>query len=117
MSECFCDYDFPAVFTSKLVKARESHRCSECGSEIKAGEQYETVRGLWDGQWERFKTCSDCLAIRDSLSMMPCFCWSHGGLSEDIQNQFDYADFTPGERFAHLRVLAKHRRWGRQDDD
>jgi hypothetical protein len=94
-------------------KARKEHKCTECGSVIKKGEEYEYISGMWDGTWDFFKTCQDCIDIRESLSMMECFCWSHGGLAEDLSNQFAWAEFTPGEKFAHLRVLAKHRRWGR----
>lgn len=110
MASCYCDYDAPEFYHKETPTAKKEHKCGECGSTIKVGERYERVYGKWDGDISTFKTCSDCVEVRDTLSEMPCFCWSHGGLSEDVGNQFAYASFTPGERFAYLRVVAAHRK-------
>ena len=75
--DCSCstgDYDPPAIFSSKEVKARKSHVCCECGGEIKKGDYYEKVKGLWEGEWREFKTCFTCLDVREVY--FPCdeFC-------------------------------------------
>ena len=44
--------------------ARRQHSCCECGSLIQPGEQYELVRGVWDGQFDTYKTCSFCASAR-----------------------------------------------------
>lgn len=44
---CFCVYidgrEYPEFYTEKKVKARKSHKCGECGKEIKLGEIYESA--------------------------------------------------------------------------
>jgi len=109
MSICYCDYNGPEFYNKTNPVARKSHRCSECGSVINVDEEYERVTGMWDGYIDTFKTCSDCVEVRNALSEMECFCWSHGSLSEDVYNQMHEASFTPGERFSYLRVIAHHR--------
>lgn len=69
--ECSCDAD---VDTSdgdscdfvkvSLVKARKQHKCSECRGIIEPGTEYENVRGLWDGDFQAYKTYSDCMSLR-----------------------------------------------------
>lgn len=46
--------------------ARKAHRCCECRGEIRKGEKYHTVTGLWDS-WGRYKTCSECKVLRDMV--------------------------------------------------
>lgn len=114
MVTCYCDTDgLPTVSHRDKRKARKEHRCYECGCKIAPGETYEVVSGLYDGQWETFKTCPDCVELRDALTEMDCFCWYHGSLLDDIQNQFLEAKFSPGLRFNYLRIVATHR-WRRR---
>ncbi|RLJ20013.1 hypothetical protein DJ031_06805 [bacterium endosymbiont of Escarpia laminata] len=101
------------MYFKSTPKARKEHKCYECGGTIKPGEMYERVRAKWDGEMMVIKTCQDCVEIRDALSEMECFCWSHGGLYEEVQTQFQEAYFYPGLRFAFLRILASHRKYGK----
>ena len=110
MTACYCDFEGPEFYNKRTPVARKPRECCECGSEIKAGERYEYVTGKWEGRLDSFTTCMDCVDVREALAEMPCFCWSHGGLQEDVQQQFADARFTPGERFAYLRVVVKHRK-------
>ena len=84
--ECSCEYvsdgDYAKVATSKIVTARKSHTCTECGEEIKAGNKYERVDGLWDDDWETFKTCWICLKIRNDYLCS----WNFGSVREDIKS-------------------------------
>ena len=110
MSDCYCDIGDPPVFYFiSRPRARKPHKCYECDMEIRPGETYERVRAKWERDISIIKTCPDCIAIRDALEEMPCFCWLHGSLLEDISNQFQFSDFSPGLRFNLLRELAKHR--------
>lgn len=109
---CYCDYDPPEFYVRKTQGAIKKHTCSECGCSIEKGEQYENVRGKWEGQIDTVKTCLDCVHIRTVFSEMKCFCWSHGGLLDDVCNQLSEAEFKPGERFFYLRILASHRKSG-----
>ena len=89
---CDCsvdDYDPAKVCTVRIVRARKQHYCGECARTIESGEQYELVKGLWDGSWETHKTCIGCTRIRQH------FCssgWLYGALAEQIKDciGFDY---------------------------
>ena len=106
---CFCVYtdegDMPEFCTTKKVKARKSHKCSECRREIKAGEIYERVTGKWD-DIETYKTCTTCLNILNEF-----FCegrifgnmkWD---LYENLQETLRYE--FPGECLAGLEPKAR----------
>lgn len=95
---CSCVYVEPDTpihcYEIKTPKARKVHTCCECGKEIEPGQEYEHVRGRWDGpDFETFKTCSVCLEIRDAFfchgwyySMMYEYLYEHlreGDVSED----------------------------------
>jgi hypothetical protein len=90
--ECGCIYvdasDSQASFhRESVVKARKTHRCTECGRDIPAGEEYEYVFGVWDGDPSTYKTCRDCLSLRSSFF---CDGWFYtrvlGDLGEHIGN-------------------------------
>lgn len=74
MSDCgVCigggDYDGSLEFyDSRVIVARKSHKCEECGREIPSGQQYEYVSGKFDGDFFYVKTCMDCVDIRDGLT-------------------------------------------------
>jgi len=66
---CSCvdiDHDsLPSFIREQLVRARKQHYCGECRRVIEPGEEYEYVFGVWEGESNVHKTCSDCLSIRD----------------------------------------------------
>jgi hypothetical protein len=106
---CYCDYEPAEFYHRETPIASKKHACYDCGCTIKPGEKYERVNAKWDGVIVTAKTCPDCVAIRSALMDMDCFCWSHGGLLEDVTTQFQEADFQPGMRYAYLRIVADHR--------
>lgn len=68
----------PECYTNKQVKARKTHKCCECGGEIKIGETYDHLSGIWDGEPGRFKTCQDCINLRDRLEkIFPNLCYEY----------------------------------------
>ena len=108
---CFCVYtddgDRAEFYTEKKVKARKSHKCSECKKEIRRGEIYERVTGKWDGEIDTYKTCKTCLNILNEF-----FCegrifgnmkWD---LYENLQETLRYDGF-PGECLAELEPEAR----------
>lgn len=111
--DCYCDYDPADVYRASRQRARKAYRCYECGGAIAPGELYERVFAIFEGAGLVARTCLDCLEVRDGLAEMACFCWAHGGLAEAVDDQFREAEFAPGRRFGYLRLVAKHRRWGR----
>ena len=71
--ECSCEIDVdiggdsPDFFNSNIVKAKKTHKCTECKREIPKGEEYEKVSGKWGGGIDVFKTCKDCLSLRNEF--------------------------------------------------
>lgn len=61
------DYDAPKMYSEKVVKARKSHRCCECGRLINVGNHYQKACGKWGGDFGEFHTCMDCLNIREAF--------------------------------------------------
>lgn len=90
--QCDCsiiDYERSDVYEDKIQKARKEHVCCECSGTIKVGDQYEYVKGLWEGTFSIYKTCIPCKSIRDR------YC-PHGFLFGELRNsifeclEFDY---------------------------
>jgi hypothetical protein len=63
-------------------KAYKPHRCCECGRLIQTGTKHEKYTGKYDGGWDTYRTCMDCVYIRDGLRCGQS--WMFGGLWEDI---------------------------------
>lgn len=108
MSECYCDYEPSTVYSKTMPIARKQHRCDECFRPIAPGEQYERVFGVWDGDASTFRTCAQCLALREYvLAHVPCLCWSHGSMIDDcISTADEYAHEAPGLLFGARRRQA-----------
>jgi len=91
---CQIDVDYEgedsgAKIYSKRLKARKTHKCSECGCDIPSGAEYEAVKWVYNGVIDTFRTCIGCLRIRDEY-----FCsWCYGCLRDDFIEYFgfDYA--------------------------
>jgi hypothetical protein len=57
--------DMPDCVTFTQRRARKQHKCCECRRPIMPGEKYEECSGIWDGEPNRYRTCSRCERIRD----------------------------------------------------
>ena len=120
MSECYCDYDPPEVHRRNEVRARKEYRCEECPNRIKPGDRYEYVWGIWEGYAQTFRTCSDCVERRRFISInLPCFCWAHGNLQDDIRTAIEdayirAADEVRGLAFSFGRLVVRQRRARRE---
>lgn len=88
--DCSCDGDGPEFHHSETRRARKSHKCYECRSTIDPGEQYEHVRGKWEGEVYTFKTCALCCELRQWARIsVPCFCFSYGDLHENVREMVE----------------------------
>ena len=76
-------------YSDKTVTARKSHKCGECGDEIKPGSTYERVFMVFEGHPEIHKTCQVCLNVRNSLFENE---WTFGRIWDDIREAFEYDD-------------------------
>lgn len=97
--DCYCDYDAPVFYWQRPVKARKPHRCEECCRTIRPGERYELTTGKWpdDDHLGTYKTCHHCVDMRQFVkNSVPCFCWSHGSLRDDIRETVREAYWRAG---------------------
>lgn len=114
--DCYCDYDAPEVYSSRIVHGRKDYNCWECGKSIIKGEQHEYAFGVADGATYQPRTCMSCVGIRQFVSInIPCFCWAHGNLIEDAKNIVRAAyeeapDEVRGVAFGLGRLLVSARR-------
>lgn len=71
MSNCSCIYvdcdESFELYRREMVTARKQHKCSECWKVINPKEQYEVATGMYDGYFSRYKTCKDCLSLRETF--------------------------------------------------
>lgn len=64
---CRCDNaEYPSASRMIMRKAAKAHWCTECGKEIRKGDRYQYISGIWDGRPDEFKTCLPCVAMRDA---------------------------------------------------
>lgn len=93
MIDCWCDYEPAQIYEQHIIKsARAKHACAECGRSILPGERYERTFGMWENQISVFKTCQDCLNIRQFVkNSVPCFCWAHGSMLDDAKEAIEAA--------------------------
>lgn len=96
--ECGCsievDYDGgdgPEFFQEADHKARKQHKCCECKRTIEPDEVYRKESGRWNGGFESYKTCLDCLSMRQAF-----FC---GFYYEQVWQMFRDEMFETGGDF------------------
>jgi len=71
--ECSCEINIDSsegvadFMIIKMVIARKIHKCCECGESINIKDEYEYLKGNWDGQYSTFKTCLPCLSVRNTM--------------------------------------------------
>lgn len=110
--DCYCDYEAPTWISIRDVKkARKPHQCYECMAPIFAGEPYEYVSGLWDGDHQIFHICTRCVELREWATIsVPCFCWAYGNLHDDVHEMVqEVAPTIPGFFMEYGRRMVKIR--------
>ncbi len=86
---CFCEIDdSPRVSWGSHPTARKEHVCCECDSRISVGESYHLLRGIWDGDFETYKTCDICTRVRDDATR-DGGCIYLGDLWETVGGKFE----------------------------
>lgn len=109
VTDCYCPYEAPTVYSVSHPRAKKEHRCDECGAEIMPGDRYEYVFGVWEGDASTWRTCMPCRDLRQWVeNNVPCFCWCHGNMIEDAKETIEAAcerapEETRGLRFGFLR--------------
>lgn len=107
--DCNCDYD-PPTFHSEVVRRSRKHRkCYECGAEIAIGSQYQYSTGLWDGNFNAFTWCLNCVAARDVfVKNSECACWAYGNLWDDMENEWRE---DGGKMWLGRIIVGRKKRW------
>lgn len=62
--------EMPECSNSVVRKARKNHTCSTCGANIKSGEEYLYVSGIWSGEPNSYKACANCESVFDNFKEM-----------------------------------------------
>lgn len=103
---CNIDYDPADFYSSQERKARKNHICSECDREIKRGEKYQNVFGVWWGDTSTFKTCCYCRVAQLWLEK-ECNGFMHQGLAEEIEEHAcEYRSF-----YLYRLLIGIRKRW------
>jgi len=87
--------------------ARKEHHCIECRETIAAGTRYEYASGIWDGSASSFKTCLDCVEIRNHFACSSG--WEYGSVWAQLKESFFPAMTAGGQCMAGLSPAAKQR--------
>ena len=84
--ECMINVDIDGYardLCDEWRKARKPHKCYECHRTIKSGEKYKYEVNVYDGEIDKFKTCIDCMSVRDAM-----FCnFLYGEIWEAVREQ------------------------------
>ena len=117
MSNCSCIYvdafdSGPDFYDQRMPIARKEHICGECGRTIKSGEIYETFSGKWELNFSTYKTCNDCVSIRDAFF---CESWFFGSIHEYLWEHIEAVNgqissdcilsLTPGAKEIVLNMI------------
>lgn len=101
-----CGYDHETADQAwiRTVRARKPHECGECGRPIAPGEQYERSKMLFDGKFDVYRTCVDCVSIRTH-----CFCdsWMYTSILEDLREHIRDVGYIGEQCIAPLTERAK----------
>lgn len=61
-------------FSTKEVKARKVHRCSDCWTpRIMPGDTYSRVACVYEGDFHAWKRCARCTAVWDAVMRSPAY--------------------------------------------
>jgi hypothetical protein len=78
--EGYEDYYDSALLRESTPRAIKQHKCGECQDPILPGERYELTEGLWDGHFDRIKTCLACAEVRGKWMCS----WEYGNIWDAI---------------------------------
>ena len=112
---CMVDYSEPSkVFHRYERRARQEHKCDECGRVIAPGERYEAVAGLdYDDHWWKAKCCEHCQWARGWLNVQ-CNGFVYHGVREDLEEHWD-EDYLLRDLDLGRRIIGMRRKWQRKD--
>lgn len=122
--ECVIDMiddveEFIEVISETMPTARKEHKCGECHETIGVGDEYEVIKGRFQGDLVTYKTCLICREIRDEL-----FCsWRYEMIWEDLSERDytpeigDLLNFSPAAQQKLIEKLVIDDPWFEDDDE
>lgn len=57
----------PDFYTVSEPRARKTHNCIECDSDIRIGEKHRCCTGKWDGEVKTYRMCAKCARLFDAV--------------------------------------------------
>ena len=124
--DCSCEVnvdndDWGEDCKEEMVKAWMPKKCSECFRVIPILELHELAVGTWEGREQIFRTCMDCVTVREA--MFPNG-WSFTQIWEDIWEHVYDSCSIPEDCLAKLTPYGRERLcliiedcWEHFDDD
>lgn len=86
MSSCSCVYVGNYLSNSstcfEMRVSKKIHQCGECMRDIQKSEEYERSVVFYDGSASTYKTCLDCLSIRNEFF---CNAWMFTTIWDDLK--------------------------------
>ena len=99
------DEESEMIFEKDLTIFKNQQRCCECGVELSIGDQYRKEIALHDYEAHTYRTCLDCISIRDNL-----FCgWTWTCLFDDLWEEIEDGEDIPESCMATLTTPARER--------
>jgi len=94
-----CDYtldallidDVPDFSRVTLLEGRFQHKCCECGQPIPGGQIQERDACKFGGDFLEFRTCTECLHLRQMLRDAGCYVGNVHGylLAHSIEDHYE----------------------------
>lgn len=103
------------VYVRENRTARKEWRCDECSATIPPGATYAYAKGLYEGRWDEYHTCSACDEGPCAWLTATCGGWLHHGVQEDLEEHWtELAGVQPPvERLTLGRLIVAMRRRSR----
>jgi hypothetical protein len=95
----------PQVYDEAHRVARKVHLCTECWRDIKVGEKYVHIRGLWEDAWSTHRLCWHCGAL-SAFMVRLCGGWVFGSLYTELVDHWreGYASIPLGRLIVAMRL-------------
>ena len=99
------DEESEMIFEKDLTICENQQRCCECGIGLLPGTSYRKEIAKYDYEAHTYRTCIDCLSIRDNL-----FCgWTWTCLLDDLWEEIEDGEDIPESCMATLTIPARER--------
>jgi len=115
------DEESEMIFEKTLTVCKNQQRCCECGIGLLPGTSYRKEIARYDYEAHTYRTCLDCISIRDNL-----FCgWTWTNLLDDLRGEIEWnrgisescmAALTVNARARTCEMIEEHWDWEREND-